>query len=229
MMFMNILIRLILIYSLLFHATTSFAIEDFEKLWGLVTYTGHFQDYTYQIEPQFRLVNRGNGYEQFLLNMGAGQPISPTLQFWLGQTLANFSPYNNATADVSANDVNEYRFWQQLFWTPSSKTLLRSRLEERYSFGNAPWAVRLRERFYWTIPLAEPHSLVLSNEFFINVKNAPWIVTPTIDQNRFFIGLLQQISSQVSLNISYMNQYIFRTPAEDNHAVVVNLFITMPE
>lgn len=221
--------RLILIGLFLFHTSVSFAIENFEKLWGLVTYTGHYQAYTYQIEPQLRLVNRGDGYEQSLLNMGAGQFIAPNLQLWLGQTLANFSSYNNVTDDVSSNDLNEYRFWQQLLWTPSSQTLLRSRLEERYSFENTPWAVRLRERAYLTIPLAEPHSFVLSDEFFINLKNAPWIVTPTLDQNRLFVGLLQRITSNVSLNISYMNQYIFRVPAEDNHAVVINLFVNMPE
>jgi hypothetical protein len=207
----------------------SAAANSFDKLWSLATYTGHYQNYIYQLEPQLRLINRENAYEQFLFNMGIGQPISPTLQFWLGQTIANFAKSNDVSEDIANSDLNEYRIWQQFLWTPRSDMLVRSRLEERHSFENAPWSVRLRERGYWTIRLNEMQSLVFSNEFFVNIKQTPWVVTSTIDQNRFFVGILQRLTPCVGLNVSYMNQYIFRVPREDNHALVLNLFINIPE
>ncbi|HVT62902.1 MAG TPA: hypothetical protein VHD33_05380, partial [Legionellaceae bacterium] len=71
-----------------------FAVKGFEKFWGLVTYTNHYQDVLFLVEPQIRLVNIGDGYEQFLLNTGAGKAFAPQLQLWVGQTISNFSPYN---------------------------------------------------------------------------------------------------------------------------------------
>lgn len=206
-----------------------FAVRSFDKLWGLATLTGHYQTYIYQLEPQIRLVKREDIYDQFLGNMGFGKPITSNLQGWLGQTLTNFSSSNVVTEDVTNTALNEYRLWQQLIWTPSSDTLLRSRLEERYSFENAPWSIRLRERGYWTIGLNDQQSLVFSDEFFINLRQAPWVVTSTFDQNRLFIGLLQRLTTHVSLYVSYMNQFVNRTPAEDNHALVLNLLVDIPE
>lgn len=209
----------------------AYGIENFEKLWGLVTYTNKFHQFLYMIEPQVRLINRSEPYEQFLLNTGGAVELTPMLQLWLGQTITNFSPYNAVAGDSAADDLNEYRLWQQLLWivpnTGCQNVLLKSRIEERYSFNNAPWAVRLRERAYWTKPITARQSLVLSDEFFVNLKTVPWVVTSTLDQNRAYIGVLHQLTPIMSVSFSYMNQYIFRVPAEDNHGVVINFFINM--
>ncbi len=204
-----------------------YSIESYDKFWGLITYNDKYKQFFYTIEPQIRLVNLPGAYDQFLLNTGGGVEVMPKLQLWFGQTIANASPYN-VEEDVSPNDLNEYRLWQQLLWR-SDPVIIRSRLEERYSLENAPWSVRLRERIYWTKKLTEKQSLVLSDELLVNLKTTPWIVTSTLDQNRAYLGILHQLSPRISINFSYMNQYIFRLAgAESNHALVVNVFINMP-
>lgn len=202
--------------------------NSYDKLWELVTYTGQYKAFLYQIEPQIRLINRSEAYEQFLINLGGGVNVTPTLQFWLGQTFSNVASSNTIAEDVTPRSLNEYRNWQQFFWTNihhSNTIALRSRLEERYSFENDPWAIRLRERGYWTIPFTTRQSLVLSDELFLNLKLVPWVTTKTLDQNRAFIGILQHVSSNASFTISYMNQYIFKSTPENNHAIVLNIFI----
>lgn len=211
-----------------FFSSLLYSKDSYDKLWELVTYTGQYKTFLYQVEPQIRLINRSDAYEQFLINLGGGRNVTPTLQFWLGQTFSNVASSNTVAEDVTRSSVNEYRNWQQLFWTEiyhSNTIALRSRLEERYSFENSPWAVRLRERGYWTIPFTTRQSLVLSDELFVNLKLVPWVTTKTIDQNRAFIGILQNVSPNASFSISYMNQYIFKNAPESNHAVVLNIFI----
>ena len=205
--------------------------NSFNKFWGLITINGNYQQLYYMVEPQIRLVDRDTSYEQSMLNAGGGIDIAPKLQLWLGQTITNFSPYNAVTEDVASNDLNEYRLWQQLLWTniySTGSVVFRSRLEERKSFENAPWATRFRERGYWTIQLTNQQSLVLSDEFFINLKTVPWIVTKTFDQNRAYIGILQKMTPTTSFSVSYMNQYLSRVPLEINHAIVLNVFVNFP-
>ncbi|PJD92513.1 MAG: hypothetical protein CK424_05255 [Legionella sp.] len=202
--------------------------ESFDKFWTLVTYNDKYKQFFYMIEPQIRLVDSPGVYEQFLLNMGGGVEVTPKLQAWFGQTIANYSPYNAVDEDVVAGDANEYRVWQQLIWQ-SDPVFIRSRLEERYSLNFAPWAVRLRERIYWTKKITERYSLVLSDEVFVNLKSVPWVTTSGLDQNRAYIGILYQLSPLTSISISYMNQYISTLPIhEDNNALVLNFFIHMP-
>jgi len=210
---------------------TLYSESSYQKLWELVTYSGKYKEFFYQIEPQIRLINRNDGYEQFLINVGGGVGITTKLQFWLGQSYINTSASNTISEDIAPDSLNEYRNWQQLFWTNTYRAntiALRSRLEERYSFENAPWAMRLRERGYWTIPFTEHQSLVLSDEFFLNFKLVPWITTKTLDQNRAFIGILENLTPDTSFIISYMNQYIFKSIPENNHAIVLNIFIKIP-
>lgn len=223
--------RWMLVCILLYLVSTATQSDNsFGKFWGLITYNANYQKFYYMLEPQIRLVYRNEPYEQFMLNAGGGIDIASKLQLWLGQTISNFSPYNNVTEDVASNDLNEYRLWQQLLWTDIYSTgsvVFRSRLEERKSFNDTLWAARFRERGYWTIQFTNYQSLVLSDEFFINVKTVPWIVTKTFDQNRAYIGILQKMTPTTSFSISYMNQYLSRTPVEINHAVVLNIFVNV--
>lgn len=214
-----------------FVSTVLHSENSYEKLWELVTYSGEYKQFLYQIEPQIRLINRNDAYEQFLINVSGGVNVTPKLQLWLGQSYANTGTGNAVSEDIAPNSLNEYRNWQQFFWTNAYHAniiALRSRLEERYSFENAPWAMRLRERGYWTIPFTERQSLVLSDELFLNLKLVPWITTKTLDQNRAYIGILENLTPDTSFVISYMNQYIFKRIPENNHAIVLNIFIKIP-
>lgn len=201
--------------------------NGFSKFWGSVTYSGQYDRLLYTLEPQIRLIDRPEKYDQFLLNSGIGTKITSPFQIWLGQTYINYADTNDIAEDVAPAVKNEYRIWEQIMWhRPFYEELAsRSRLEQRHSFQSAQWAVRFRERAYWTIPLNTVISLALSDEIFINLKPVPWVSTPTFDQNRLFIGFFYQFTTNIGLNVSYINQYINKRDKEYNNGVLLNLVI----
>lgn len=203
--------------------------QNFTKFWGLISYFDHYDQLLYTIEPQIRLIDRAETYDQTLFNGGVGTKITSEWQFWLGQTYINYSRTNNIAEDVENAVVNEYRVWEQLVWHRpfSDEFASRLRLEQRRAFQSSEWAVRIRERAYWTIPLNETISFALNDEFFLNLKSVPWVASSTFDQNRIFVGLYYKFTSNVGVNVSYVNQYIPRTPVEMNSGLVLNLIAYM--
>ena len=203
--------------------------ESYTKLWGLASYFGQYEQLLYAAEPQIRLVDSAGTYEQSLLNAGIGTTIKPQLQIWLGQTYTNYSDNNNVAEDVENVVINEYRVWEQIMWRRpfSDEFASRLRVEQRRAFQTSEWAVRLRERSYWTIPVNETISFALNDEIFLNLKSVPWVTTSTFDQNRVFVGIYYKFTPNIGLNVSYMNQYIARDPAEVNSGLVLNLIAYM--
>ncbi len=203
--------------------------KSYNKIWGAASLFYKYKQLFYTVEPQIRLVNRTGIYEQSLLNAGIGTTIRPQLQFWLGQTYANYSDINNVSEDVGNTVTNEYRVWEQLLWRKPfyDEFASRLRLEQRRAFEASEWAVRVRERAYWTIPLTEKVSFALNDEIFLNLKSVRWVSTSLLDQNRLFIGVFYKFTPKIGLNISYMNQYIARNPAEINNGLVLNLIAYM--
>ena len=203
--------------------------ESYTKIWGLASYFGKYEQLLYMVEPQIRLVDSAGTYEQSLLNAGIGTIIKPQLQIWLGQTYTNYSDNNNVAEDVQNVVINEYRIWEQITWQRpfSDEFASRLRLEQRHAFESSEWAVRLRERAYWTIPLNERFSLALNDEIFLNLKLVPWVSTSTFDQNRLFVGIYYKLTPNIGLNVSYMNQYIARESVEVNNGLMLNLIAYM--
>lgn len=203
--------------------------QSYQKLWGLATYFGRYEQLLYTVEPQIRLIERPGIYEQSLLNVGIGKTIKPEWQIWLGQTYNNLSNTNNITEDETAVTLNEYRVWEQLMWRqPFAQGFAsRTRLEQRLAFQSSEWAVRLRERLYWTKSLTGPLSFAINDELFLNLKAATWIASSSFDQNRLYVGIFYSFTPKVGLNISYMNQYVARTPSEINNGIILNLIMYM--
>ena len=220
--------RLILAVILGFIALPGFS-NSYNKLWGTASLFYQYKQLLYTVEPQLRLVNRAGIYEQSLLNAGIGTTIRPQLQLWLGQTYSNYSDRNNVSEDVGNTVTNEYRIWEQLLWKRpfSDEFSSRLRLEERRAFEASAWAVRIRERAYWTIPLTETVSSALNDEIFLNLKSVRWVSTSTLDQNRLYLGIFYKFTPTIGLNISYMNQYIARHPVEINNGLILNLIAYM--
>lgn len=211
-----------LIISLL---SQSIYCESFSKLWGVASYFGQYHKLLYTIEPQIRLIDRNEKYDQTLLNAGIGTKTMSQFQLWVGQTYINYATRNNIAEDVQTLVSNEYRIWEQLIWRRPffEEFASRSRLEERRAFQSAEWAVRFRERIYWTKPIYEKLAFALNDEFFLNMKSVPWVNTSTFDQNRIFVGFFYKFTSKIGLNISYFNQYINKNIKESNNGIVLNL------
>ena len=221
-------IKLILLFAISF---VSFSGETlhFSKLWTVLSYNGNYDKLLYLVEPQMRFANVQGAFDQLLYNTGIGTSLNNQLQVWMGQTISNFSSNNAAIEDVVGADSTEYRLWQQLsYFYPSSTSLffnLRSRIEERYSLEFAPWAIRIRERPTWQIPLTEHQLLFISDEIFFNLKSVAWVPTQTLDQNRFFIGITQILDKKTRFTVTYMNQYITKVIPENNHGIMINISI----
>lgn len=202
----------------------SWAAQTNNKFWSSFTLTGNYGAFLYNIEPQLRLINKNNSFNQFLTNAGGGYQVAPSWQLWLGQTIGTLSQ------DTVIGDYEEYRIWEQIVWQQKINTvqlISRSRLEERKSFYFAEWANRFRERLLINVPLTNNFSLAASNEFFINLNQVDWITTKTWDQNRAYIGVVQQLSKSTFLNVGYMNQWIFTPILQSNKVFVINLQINL--
>ena len=218
----NFALILLISFSTIVTADTSFF-----KTWVLYTFNGKYDNLLYVVEPQFRMVNRNSGYQQFLFNTGIGTWVDDKWQLWIGQTIVNNDRANNITDDITNIISGEYRLWQQINFVSNNTVLgdflFRTRLEERYPEFANNWSIRFRERIYWTIPLTDRQSLVMSDELLINVKRAPWITTQTIDQNRVFLGVQQKLTPTLFINLSYLNQFLTTPNREMNHGIFVNL------
>ena len=76
-----------LVFLLLGCYTLTYASVSYDKLWGSYTFNGRYKDILYTVEPQIRLVNLGEGYQQFLLNEGIGFGGIQHWQFGLDRPL----------------------------------------------------------------------------------------------------------------------------------------------
>ena len=205
--------------------TTSWSVSTTEKDWSSFTLTGNYNWFLYNVEPQLRLINADNPFNQFLINAGGGRQVLPFLELWLGQTMTTTSQ------DASDRSLEEYRTWEQAimkFDILSAKLISRTRLEQRKSLDFPNWAGRIRERLMLTIPLTENMSLAIGDEVLLNTKRPDWITTGTWDQNRAYIGVVQQLSNNLFLNVGYMNQHIFTKPAQNDAVLVINVQLNLP-
>ncbi len=199
--------------------------QNYSKLWMVASYFGRDGQLLYNIEPQIRLVNRANGYDESLINASVGTLVIPHWQFWFGQNYSNYSDRNAVDEDVSNRVQDEYRVWEQILWNVPFKDQYSSRLrfEQRRSFQSSQWGLRIRERAYWMIPLKKRWYVAVNDECFLNLNSVPWVKTTTFDQNRLSIGFFYFMKANVGLNVGYMNQYINKKPAEANNVLFISL------
>lgn len=198
---------------------TSYAVQQDGKFWSLITINGSYGRIVYYVEPQLRLVYPGVLFQQFLGNMGIGYAIDSSWQLWGGQSISKDSQ------DAVPGSLDEYRLWQQILWKhvwPKLGVVSRTRLEERKSLDFPDWAYRIRERITFTKPITPLISLVVSDEIFVNLNNASWIITDTLDQNRAFIGIEQRLTNNTFLGVGYMNQYLSTPIPQADHVLWIN-------
>ncbi|WP_419386699.1 DUF2490 domain-containing protein [Legionella sp. 29fVS95] len=215
---------LLLILGPALYSPTSPAMQTTQKFWSILGLNTNIGKFSYQIEPQVRLVNDPRVLEQFLSRFSGGYNASSQWAFWLGTGWLS-------TAQDEDTKNQEFRLWQDVIYNEtlnSNKIFFRSRIEQRRSKGSDQWGYRFRERILISHPLTTSISLVGSNEFFINFNRPDWLSTKTIDQNRLSIGLDQQASKWLNVGAGYLNQVIFSTPIQMGHVITFNVQIHLP-
>ena len=222
--FISLMFLIFLLYSF---TLTTWAVGSINKSWSLVTLTGNYGSFLYNIEPQMRIFEQPNPFQQFLTNASGGYNVTPHWQLWLGQAVTTVSQ------DAIPGSVDEVRIWQQAVWNkelPHIRFSSRTRVEERRSFGFSDWAFRFRERALLSIPLTEKIALEAADEVLLNLKHVQWLTTRTWDQNRASLAIVQQLSESCFISVGYMNQYLFiiNNPQSDN-VLLMNLRFNLPE
>lgn len=213
---------LILVIALFSNKLT--AMQTFLKSWSTLGLNTDIGKFSYQLEPQLRLVNDPRVLEQFLSRFSGGYNASSQWAFWLGTGWFT-------TAQDEDTKSQEFRLYQDIIYNEtlnSNKIFLRSRIEQRRTKGSDQWGYRFRERILINHPLTANISLVGSNELYINFNRPAWLSTKTIDQNRLSLGLYQKVSKWLNIGAGYLNQVIFSTPIQMGHVITFNVQIHLP-
>ncbi|WP_028372955.1 DUF2490 domain-containing protein [Legionella lansingensis] len=203
-----------------------------EKVWSTLSIDTNIGKFSYQLEPQLRLIERANIFDQFLGNFGAGYQFSPQWLITLGITsVTTAQTLGTDITQTSGSNIHEMRLWAQTTYTPKQnpKWVMRSRLEQRKLQNFNQLGYRLRERLTFKQPITESISLVISDELFFNLNQTDWITTDTIDQNRIQISIDQKASNILLVGAGYMYQFICSHPRQNYNVAVFYARLTLPE
>lgn len=161
----------------------------------------HIRRNDFVSEDSFYLVRAGVGY----LTNAKVQLVLGYAHLWLAPSKPEWNTF-----------AGENRVYQQLQWNTkigSVALVQRIRNEQRWqdkitndAKSGIRFSGRLRYLLSGTLPVFKKKTwpaLVVSDEILINFGNQ--IVYNTFDQNRFFVGIKQQISPELSYDLGYMN------------------------
>ena len=207
---------LFFISVLLFFSSLIYADTHDLRLWSSSTITGYVlssKRVRYMINPEIRFSVREEGLEEAIIRAGLGYQHKPTISFW--------GAYGWF---MRADTRNEQRIWEDILWDMyiSDTWMLssRTRFEQRKRVDGIAWAHRVRQKCTITFPQSvfKKHGLIVFDEIFINITRPLWIDPYIIDQNRLFIGVAIALSQDVSIEVGYLNQYLFRIAGNEmNH------------
>lgn len=206
---------------------------DDTGLWFAAFGNGKFEsldedsDLRWWFDTHYRLRDDTNGFNQSIVRPGLGYAIAEEQALWAGYAWIRTSP-------IAGDDFDEHRFWQQWTATPSSgpwRFLHRSRFEQRWVETGNDVGLRWRQlaRAQKILSDCPQWSLVTWDEIFFHLNDTDWGATTGLDQNRAFIGLGYQRSSQHHgrIEAGYLNQFINRREGgvdSMNHILSLNYF-----
>ncbi|KTC86750.1 hypothetical protein Lbru_0691 [Legionella brunensis] len=201
------------------------AIQTVERVWSTLGLNTQIGKFSYQLEPQLRVIDQPNLFDQFLTNFSGGYQFSPQWNIALGTTSVT-----TAQNPGFSPSTQEMRLWQQVTYTQKHFPgfMIRSRIEERKRLDASAIGYRLRERITLKKKLTDSLSLVGFEEFFININQPNWLPTQTVDQNRILISLDQAASKTLTVGAGYLYQYIFSNPRQASHVISLYAQITLP-
>ncbi len=152
-------------------------------------------------EVQYRNYNAIGDLEQLLLRTGIGKNLTEgNNNLLLGYGFIRSENYANAEDKIV---VNEHRIFQQFITKQSiGKVNVQHRYRFEQRFVEDDFKLRFRYFLGLSYPLTDQFYLSSYNEIFINtVQNA-------FDRHRLYGGLGYKVSSQVKVELGYMNQFL---------------------
>jgi len=193
------------------------ALENQNRAWlGLLGKKTLTQDYSLWSEAQLRYDLEVGGMQQTLFRFGPLKQINENHEIGL------------LMAFVQTGLIKEYRptlqHMQQLSGRRNIKLSSRSRLEARFLEDSSDDSMRFRYLLRGQMSLNSSLSLILWDEAFINLTNDDWTGNRTVERNRLFVGFRIPIT-EMSIEIGYLNQHIYRRSDLIEHALVFYLFL----
>jgi len=120
--------------------------------------------------------------------------------------------------------LREHRFVQQYRWRDvAGRVSFRTQLEERFVSGDTAMAVRVRERFRASWPLAARGTLraVVSDEVFVKI-NSTARTHSGFDSNQLFVGIGHKMTAQSGVEIGYLNVYSPGAPSRTRRSHIMS-------
>jgi hypothetical protein len=205
------------------------ATETDEGIWTIFTSTDAFPTsdgtnrWHYWFDAQARYFDLGSGINQYLVRPGVGYEIGDNLSAWVGYARVR-------ARNRSGNVTDENRYWQQLSWTAgrwNNGTLsMRTRLEQRSLSSGEDLGVVLRVLAKYVRPIGDDNKRYLSVgiEPFVDLKDTDWGGDSGLGQNRLSVGVGWRVSTKLTIEAGYMNQFAWVDSGEDrmNHLGVIN-------
>ena len=153
---------------------------------------------------------RGEGQvQQFLARGAVGYRITESTTLFQGYAgITNYDPVRT-----------EHRLFQELlsrFSYDSFRYAHRFRFEQRLLDGIEEVGLRARSFSRFIAPLYEKLSIAVNEELFVNLNDAGQGPQAGFDQNRLFLGVNYKVSSNLSFDIGYQNQYVGRRGGRDD-------------
>lgn len=200
--------------------------DDAAGAWAIFSTVGTLSErndrlrWLYAFDAQARYPDIGSGANQYLLRPAIGFRRDSPLSYWFGY--ARFR-----TRSASGNVVDENRYWQQVqrAATPSGFSW-RLRVEERFvsSSDETGLVLRLQGKLVRPMGGSSTHRWFVGVEPFIKLRDTDWAGDTGFAQKRVFAGVSWKLSDSLTIDTSYMHQYLWRQSGPDrgNHLLVVN-------
>ena len=179
------------------------------------------------MDVQLRFGDDASSFSQGVLRPGIGFRLGRGWTIWGGYAYIRTEP------PYSTSTTNEQRIWQQAIWSGTfglTSVSSRTRMEQRFVSTGSETGWRVREFVKAARPLGTKRiwSLVVSDEYFLNVNSTDFGATAGSDRNRFFVGPGISLGNGLVMELGYLNQYTFRAngPDKNDHLFATNLFWT---
>jgi hypothetical protein len=201
-------VRLVLAAAACLAGITPAGAQDDVQLWTSANTSGAVHRvYRVSAELHARWVDDASKLQRTILRLQAGRALSKELTAWFGF---------EETRPIAHRTAEETRIWQQvIFVQPAGAWALshRARLEERFIEFSDGMVPRFRYSLRATRPMVpkSPWGYVLGTEIFYQLRTAylKGHRFPTgLDRDRLQAGISRRLTKRVSLEPSYLLQFI---------------------
>ena len=216
------------LFLILIYSNCALAVKQYTKQWNMLRISNKFiknSNWAYLAELHARFGIDTQNFDQGLTRLGLAYYLAANVRLWGGYVYS-----------ATYNDTSKYenRLWQQLSWTIINqqpwRLFSRTRLEQRKLTSSPDISWRFRQKLLLMFSGFYQHKLrpIIADEIFFNVNNVSWDNNRAVDQNRFAVGLSYAILKQMSVELSYINQYKIRSPEDEMDHVILLSFNIKP-